>query len=196
MSQIPENENLFLLLSQEPRPFEVVPFPKKVKGKAFNVSMVILTAMESAQCKAEAEKKAQKFLQEATGKNKGYEDLYNDFCAINILWHATRFENDVKKQFFPTKESILDVLTVDEIGILMNHYYSVLLHKGPIIAEFSEEDLKNWMERIVKDGNSSSFLFNSLSVEALKQLVNGLADQLKTIQMEKSSSGGAPETTS
>jgi hypothetical protein len=88
----------------------------------------------------------------------------------------------------------MEVLSVDEIGILMNHYYSVLLHKGPIIAEFTEEDLKIWMERIVKDGNNMNFLYNSLSVEALKQLLNGLVSQLKIIQMEKSLSGGQPES--
>ena len=190
-----DKDNYFLLLQGDPRPHEIVPFPRKINGKEFNVAMVVLTAMESTLCKAEAERKAQALLKEAKNNSKGYELLYNDFCAVNILWNAVRWENDINQKFFPTKDNILEVLTVDEITILMDDYYSLLLHKGPVISQLSEEDLKVWMERIIKDGNSSSFLFNSFSSEALKSLINGLVGELKNLRTANSSSGGVPETT-
>jgi len=88
----------------------------------------------------------------------------------------------------------LKVLTTDEMAILQNHYHTVVLELGPVIADLTEEDQEYWIKRLQEAGRSnSSFLINSFSSEALKTLLMYTISELEKLQTSKSSSGAQQE---
>lgn len=197
-------ENLFTKLSQEPRPSMVVPFPMKVNGEEPEIQIIVLTAMEVTKAKADAERRARKALLDTNGKpipqavnpdpNKkgsgsvGYDELYNDFLTMNILFEACRHKDDIQKRVFPSPDSLVQFLSVDQIGVLCNHYYTVQLDRGPILLNIPEDKLEDELQKIIEAAQTNpSFFLNSYALETLKALLKYSVNKIS--QMEKSSSG-------
>lgn len=185
------NINYFAELSKQPRPYKMIPFPRKVNGKEFMIPLVMLTALENAQVKADAEIKTQQYLKEHTKEQtRGYKELFNDFCGVNIVWYSARIsETNINTKFFPTKDSILEILSIDELGVLVGLYMRVQEELGPIIVTLTDDEVEKWIEKIIEDGTDPSFFFSVLSVVAQNQLVIGLVNRVKNTQMEKLSVG-------
>jgi len=176
------------------RPYQLVPFPRlnPKTGKEFEVAMVILTAEENSIVVANAEKKVRKLLKEDMPQNgdakSGYDELYNEFLAEGLLFETIRLPNDIQKRFFPSKQSISQALTMDEIAILLNHYYTVQTYMGPVISELTTEALDEWVRKIKEVGTKPPFLLNFCTLEVLKALVMHSVSQLQNSQTLNSSS--------
>jgi hypothetical protein len=176
-----------------PRPHLVVPFPRidPDTGEAVaEMAMVVLTSEESAIVTADAEKKVRRILKDnipGQGEaRRGYEELFNTFVAEGLIYTACRNKDDLKKNFFPKREAILQVLNVDELAILLNHYYTVQLELGPVISTLTDEQMSLWESRLMEAGTQPAFLLNSCSLEVLKGLVMYMASRLRNLQTLKS----------
>lgn len=194
-----ESSKLFAELTSLPRPHRLVPFPRinPKTGEEFQVGMWLLTQNEAMLVAAEAEKTARRLLRDnLPGRNessKGYDDVYNNASAIELLYRACRDPEHIERPFFPSKQAISDVLTVDEIAILLNHYFTLQVEIGPIVGAMTNDELQAWLEKLAEGGQSSQYFLNSLSLEALKGLLIALAVQLHSSQTDKSLSMSPPE---
>lgn len=174
--------NYYQKLSQLPRPHEMVPFPKTLEdGTTFEIPMWVLTAQEDYQVTAGAEKEVRKLLSgtDIDVKSRGYNDLYNDQCAYQLLWFACRSPGDVSKPFFLSRTDIPAMLNSDEIGILLNHYYDIKLGQPSLKNITNQQELDDWMKKIQAGGKEVNFLLNSFSLVSLKTLIFSMASQLQ-----------------
>jgi hypothetical protein len=189
-----------------PRPHVIVPFPRidpETGEPLAYMAMVVLTAEESTLVTADAEKKTRRILKDAIpGQGEaqtGYKELFNTFVGEGLLFATCKNKDDLKKSFFPNKETILKVLNTDELAILLNHYYTVQMELGPVISHLTDDEMTHWERRLLESGTQPAFLLNSLSLDLLKNLILHLVNQLQTLQISNSSSGeqqesGTPES--
>jgi len=193
--------NIFAEIVNGPRPHQIAPFPRvnPSTGEEIEIAVVVLTGVETAIITADAEMKVRKVLKgDVPGESdakRGYDELFNTFLAEGLLFDAIRVPEDVTKRFFPNKASILQVLTMDEIAILLNTYYQVQTFMGPVIAELSQEAMDEWVELLKKKGADQGFALNFCSLECMKELVMHLVKQLPSSPTSKSSSGLQQEDT-
>ncbi len=195
MSEDLKPTDLWLAITAMPRPSDVVDFPRKGKdGKPIGqVRIQILTQEEQMLCSAEAErftKKAIKDLPKGDEAQLGYQNVYNNSAAVEILFHACRQRDDAAKPFFPSRDVLRKYLTPDEVGVLMMNYYTVQAQRGPIVARMTEEEVEAWTVRLGEGG--SRFPLDFLSLEALKDLAFILACQKHSSATDTSSPGSQP----
>lgn len=197
-----ELDNLWVELTKSPRPHEVVPLPRHKDGTKEPVGyvhMVLLTAEENMIIKKEAENKLKELFKNETPNKTdralGYDSLYNDFVSMGILFRSCK-RQDCKTPFFPNKEQISKVFTIDELSILLNHYYSMMYKYGMVMHEMTEEEMSSWLQQILNSTQVDPiFLLNSFSSEMLKTFTLFLVDQLKSLPMEKLCCGEQQENT-
>ncbi len=194
-----ETINYYQKLSQLPRPHEEVPFPVALQdGTTFDIPMWILTAQEDYQVSAGAEKEVRKLLAgtDIDIKSRGYNDLYNDQCAYQLLWFACRCPGDVTKPFFLKKEDLPALLNSDQIGILLNHYYDLKLGQPSLKHITSQAELDEWIKKIQNGGKDVNFLLNSFSLVSLKTLIFSLVNQSQNLLKDNASASSQPNDTS
>ena len=128
-----DNINIWAEITKTPRPYSVVPFPKlnPATGESFcDVAIVMMTAEESALVTRDADIKARKLLKEGTAGSLelslGYEELYKRYTAEGIVFNTVRNADDVGLRFFPRREDIFKVLTVDEVSLNVNNNFAHL----------------------------------------------------------------------
>ena len=194
-------DDIWARIMATPRPHVVVPFPRinPETGEAVaEMAMVVLTSEESAIVTADAEKKVRRILKDnipGQGEaRRGYDELFNTFVAEGLIYAACRNKDDLKRNFFPKKEVILQILNVDELAILLNHYYTVQIELGPVISTLNDEEMSMWENRLLEAGTKPAFLLNSCSLEVLKMLVVFLVNRLKSLQTSNSSDTSQPES--
>lgn len=183
---------LFLALTKVPRPHRIVDFPRKgPDGKPLGeIAITILSQEQQMEAAANAERYARKILKEVPKSEearRGYDDIYTNAAACEILFKACRDKDDPKKQLFPTVEDIRRWLTMDEVGVLMSHYMTAQAELGPIVASMSDADVDAWIARIKDAG--TLFPLDLLSSEALKTLVSILVSRLVSLQTASSYAG-------
>jgi len=139
--------------------------------------MRLLTQEEQITTAIEAERFARKHVKDTPndGPSRGYDDVYNNQAACEILFCACRRVGDMALPFFPSSSAIRQNMTPDEVGVLVRSYYIVQDEVGPIVATMSLEDAEAWVTRI-RDGESGVPLAY-LSPEATKQIVLSLASK-------------------
>lgn len=191
--------DLWARLCQMPRPFKVVDFPRKgpdgeVIGK---LAIWVLTQEEQTAAAAAAQALTTKIIKEtpkAEEARKGYDDVYNNVAAAELLFRACRNASNPPESLslpaFPGTKDLREKLTVDEVGVLLNHYYSVMAELGPIVANLSEAELEALIERIARSGER--FPLDLLSPEALRSLAFSLACLLRDLRKASSSPGSPP----
>lgn len=186
--QVEKTSDLWALIMDGEMPSEVVPFPKNKPGTIIpigNISMKLLTAEEAAVCKKEASDKLK--ILNIDKDSPAQSSMYNEFLASSILFRSCRDEKNISMPIFPNKDWIQKKLTTDEIGILMNHYYTLMYKFGPVKHIASEDELKQYLMAMQAGGVADpSFLLNSFSSDLLKIFVVFLADQLKALQPQNS----------
>lgn len=186
---------LWLAITAMPRPSRVVDFPRTdITGKPVGeVRLRVLTQEEQMLSSAEAErfaKKAIKELPKSDEAKRGYDDLYNNAAAVEILFLACRQKDAIDRPFFPSPSALRKALTADEVGALMIHYYTAQSELGPIIARMSQEEMDAWVKRLGEGG--SRFPLDLLSWEQLKELTFSLATRLHKLTTGTTSAGSPP----
>lgn len=153
--------------------------------------MVILTQEESFLANLETEKYVRKMMKDDLPRNgevsEGYNRLYELRASVETLHRVVRDANDITKPFFKTKESIPQVLTTDEIGILMREYIAVRAEIGPVITQMTSDEIEAWIERLGEAEDVFPLVF--LDSEMLSRLILTMASRLKALRMEKTSAG-------
>jgi hypothetical protein len=181
---------LWAEITAMPRPSRVVEFPrKKPDGTAVGeFLMQVLTQEEQMLSSAAAERFTKKMIGDAPKSDevaRGYNDVYTNEAAVQILFRACRSKDDLKKPLFPAVEALRQNLSNDEIGTLMNFYYVVQSELGPVVAGMTEAEMDAFVARIIEGG--SSYPLGSLSWEVVTQLLSFLASLRYSSLMSKSS---------
>lgn len=192
----PDDTDLWTRLTAMPRPSKVVDFPRKDPSGApvGQVAIWVLTQEEQSAAAAAAQNITQKIVKEVPKKEdaqRGYDDVYDNVAAAEVLWRACRKPGNLLVPAFPSPTELRARLTVDEVGALLNHYYAVMADLGPVTAGMGSEEMDALVERIAKSGER--FPLDLLSPGLLRTLAFSLACRLYTLQRDKSSAGSQPE---
>lgn len=191
-----EPSELFVRLTSGTRPHHVVDLPRKdpVTGApAGRVRMMVLTQTEMIIAGAEAEKRTRKLLKDGLPKQDeaqlGYQDVYNNLVACEVLFRACRHIDDetLKRSAFRTPHEVGNAFSNDEIGVLYHHYLTVKHELGPIVATMTEEEIEAWI-RVLGEG-ASAIPLDALSWGALTTLVRTMASRLLSSRTGSSSPG-------
>lgn len=188
---------LWARITSSPRPHKVVDFPRSgADGLPLaRVAMIVLTQEEQIIASAETErytKKAIRDLPKSDEVARGYNDIYNNRAAVEILFRSCRHQDEISKSFFPSPDEIQRALTVDEVGTLFRSYLIVQGELGPIPSSVSEEDRDAWVRRLQEAGDRRPLA--SLSWESLSALAFSMACQIESLSGPKSLPGNSPES--
>lgn len=190
------DSELWQKLSTRERAHRVVPFPVRRGAEAVgDVAIVALSAREKTTALAEASRVARSYIKERVQNGEhveGYEQVYANLVATEILQHACRRTDDIMIPIFPGAAAIRESFTYDEVGALMGAYAEVQAELGPIVSELSPEELDAWIARLTAGGRAQLGFF---SREALIDLASGLAARIATSQTDNSSPGSQPDDT-
>jgi hypothetical protein len=191
-----EPSALWSALQVMPRPFKVVDFPRRHPDTDEPIGQLVmwpLTQNEQMACTGEADRFAKKMLREAQRKdetNLGYETIYSNEVAVQVLYRACRDVNDHSKPAFPLPVELRDKLSADEVGALFALYCSVQVELGPIVTRMSKEEMEAWVKALVEGGQYDPFPL--LSLETQHHLLNFMASQLVSFWTRTSSAGSLP----
>jgi hypothetical protein len=181
---------LFAALTQAPRPFRIVDFPRKdpITGEPLGrVALWVLTQVERISAAAAAEKRVRDLLGTAGDYSQGAADVYENAAAAEILALACRDADDVTKPLFPSAMHVRSVLTVDEVAVLLRMYAEAQTELGPIVSEMSEADVERWIAKLMEAGTAVPLA--SLVPGALATLALCLARRCSRSPMGSSSPG-------
>jgi hypothetical protein len=173
--------DLWLKLTQRPRPKTVVPFPSKDKtigGESIgDVALWVLTESELHSVRANADKVAKEFCG-ATSKSGdlGYEDAYRNEAVFQLVCIACRNPSNLSQPAFVHPKLARQILTTDEIAQLAMAYNAFRLESGPLVSEMTAEEMEAWLQ-VLREGGSRVPLAR-LSGEALSDLVMFLVSKL------------------
>lgn len=199
----PENieaSELWLALTQIPRPHRIVDFPRKIPGTDETVGKVAiwpLTQEEQMACNAEADRFTKELLKDPQKKdeaNLGYAHTYANETAVQVLFRACRDPNNIQRAAFPAPKMLRAQLTTDEIGVLFRHYTTTQNEIGPIVAFMTEEEMDAWLVRLGEGG--SEFPLDLLTWEMRDQLLLHSASRLCSFWKATTSAGEPPPDTS
>jgi len=197
-TDIPPSE-LWLKIQEMPRPHIVVDFPRKdYEGNPIcKIALWVLTQEEQVSAAASATKTTKTLLKDLTLVNgeqaRGYEDVYGNEAAVEVLFRACRHPEDVKRPFFPNTAGVRK-LSVDEVGVLMNYYYEAQAKLGPIVSYMSEDEYEVWVKRLAE--GASTFPLEQLSSALRNELMLRMALHLHVLLTANSSAGSPPSDTS
>jgi hypothetical protein len=189
--------DLFLQITQMPRPSRLVPFPRKGPDgePVCQVAFWVMTQAEKmgaiAATEAWVRKQLKDALASATEARRGYEDLYANRASLEILFRAARHPQDLTKPFFRTQKDIADHLTQDEVAVLFNAYLRLEHELGPIVSELSDTEMEAWLLTLATGG--ATVPLDSLSWGARTQLMSFLARRALISSMGTSSPTTPPD---
>ena len=204
MSGPPENippADLWTAITKIPRPFRIVDFPRNMPGTDTPVgklAIVILSQEEQMEAAASAESTTRKYLKDGAPKKdearRGYDDIYSNAAAVEVLYRSCKRHDDIARNLFPTPHDIRASLSMDEVGVLTSMYLQAQAELGPIVAKLSDEEVDAWVSRLVEGG--SALPLGLLTSDALSTLAFGLACRVHTYSTAISSLGTPPESAS
>lgn len=195
-----EPTELWLRLTQRPRPFTVIDFPpsKLPGGKPTDpigkVAIRVLTEHELHECMANAQRAAKEYLKgdtDAKQGNLGYEDIYRNELTFELIYNCCRDPNDINRPVFLHPKLTRKFLTTDELAVLLDAYHLFRSESGPIISEMTVEEMDAWIAKLREGG--SRVPLARLSGEAKSDLILYLLEKLSTLT---GSAGSPPGSTS
>lgn len=188
---------LWAALTTMPRAHRLVDFPRKdADGKPVGqVAMWVLNQEEHSEATSSAERYTRGSLQAGDAKGiagtTGYDGLFGNALAVEMLVRACRRPEDLSLPAFPGADAIRRVMTTDEVGVLFETYLMVQSELGPIVAEMSKEEVDTWCSRLEEGG--SLYPFAGMSSETRLTLLRTLARRLASSRTDSSSAGTQPE---
>jgi len=198
-TDLPADE-LWLELTQLPRPHRQVEYPRKDKdGGARMLEMVILTQIETMGITASSERWVRAELAKAKAQAKkdeqsfAYDALYESRSSCELLFRCCRRVGNIERNFFPTPDAIAGTLTMDEVAVLVLKYNWLRAELGPIVHELSESECQAWINKIAEGGKADPL--GEMSLGAQSQLLRFMASRLCSSPTDSSSSGALPEST-
>jgi hypothetical protein len=190
-------DELWLRINAMPRPFQLVDFPRKDPATGASVGQLaiqVLTHEESMLSQKSAATFAREALKDSKPGDPGFDDLYRNQSAIEVLYRACRREKDHRYSFFPSPGEMRKTLSADETGVLMNRYLRVQAELGPVIATMSPEELDAWTDMLIEGAEASRSFLDCFSSDAKSQLLEHLVLRLRSSSTASSSSGSPPES--
>lgn len=189
---------LFILLSSAARPYRVVEIPRrKPDGSSVSAAFVPLSQRDMILASVEAERETQRLLKGSMPKagdaQSGYNDAYNNFAAVQILFRAMKKPDDPTKPLFMSPSEVQDIFTNDEIGVMHHQYLTVKQELGPIVATMSDDEFEAVVTLLAEGGSATPLDFFSWGV--LQTLVLRMAARLRKLETDASSVGSQPEPT-
>lgn len=187
---------LWVALTQIPRPWKVVDFPRIdpiTKESVGQLAIWVLTQEEQIAASAEADRVAKQLLKDPQrdgDANIGYSNVYGNEATVQVLYRACRDVKDVMRPVFPSASMLRKHLSVDEISVLAVLYMQVQGTIGPIVASMSAEEEKLWIGRLADAGDV--FPTAALSLREMEALLLSSAKQLVSFWTATSSAGSAP----
>jgi hypothetical protein len=190
---------LWLKLSQRPRPTTRVPFPTRAGAEPLgDLLLWVLTEDELHAVRSNAQRTARAKLLDGAPigaeLNYGYEDIYRNELQVELIALSAR---DVDNPIFPVFDNAASArkkLTSDEFAILASAYTQWRLECGPILREVSEAELEGWLK--VLQAGASRLPLARLSGEALIDLVLFLVSRLQASSSATGSAGSPPDGSS
>lgn len=184
---------LWAAISQVPRPFEIVDFPRyDASGKPLaQVAMFVLTLEEQIAAAAEAGKLTRSLIRdkEVTPNAPDYQDIYSQEAALQVLVRACKSPG-AHEPMFPTAAEVRRKLSADEIAVLFASYLHVKTMRGPIVSQMSDDDASAWAMRLKEAGNTLPL--GLLSSDAHEALTLRLACLLAESSTDTTSAGEPP----
>lgn len=191
---------LWARIASSERPSKVVDFPRNdpVTGEPVGkLAIRVLTQAELMIASSQADKFAKELLKDRPRReeeNRGYDDIYRNEAAVQILCRACRDSEKLDIPLFPSPAQVREKLTADEIAVLTRTYTQVQTDLGPIVADMSEEEVDAWVERLGKGGETYPLAL--LSSDAHDRLTLRLASRIMSSPTDKSSAGSPPPDSS
>lgn len=186
---------LWLRLTQLPRPSKTVDYPRldPVTGEPIGkVILQVLSQQETDAAQLAAERHAREVFKDKPQENGiGYENVYKNAAAVEVLYRAVKCSDDPTRPFFPSPKQMRLQLTNDEIAVLLSMFLEVQGEMGPIVSKMGDEEMEAWVRRLVEGG--STYPLASLSSEARSELTMRMALRLYTFLTDISSPGSPPE---
>ncbi len=190
-------DELFVRLSAMARPIELVDFPRfNPDGTPVGqIAIRILNQGEIIAAKSEATRRARKMVAEkfeASERIEGYAQVLEDECACQILFRACRRTSDPLLPMFPKADDVRNLLTSDEVAVLLNSYAIVQSKLGPLPEDMGKLEYEAWIARL-KEGGSALPLAR-LSAERLRALCLYMASRCPSLPEDNSSAGSPVES--
>lgn len=186
--------DLFAKLLERPRPHKVVDFPRwDDEGNPIaQVAIWVMTQEEQIACASAAEQRTREMLKRSGGdipksdeSRRGYDDVYSNLAANEILSRVCRDPNDLKKPFFPNAAAVMK-LTADEVGVLMDEFNHVQATCGPIISYLTDDEFEAWVSVLAEGAGRFPFARCSLAVKT--ELLERMAKELVKLRTPSTSS--------
>jgi len=182
-------------ITQCPREFRRVPFPRAWKGEQVEVAMVIMTQEEAFLANLAAEKYVRKMLRDdmpkASDVSEGYLRIFELAAAPEILFRVCKDPTDTSKPFFKTRDEISKFLTTDKTGILLREYNLVRMEMGPVITQMTGDEMDAWIDRLTEAEDIYPLVL--LDSELLTRALRTMASQLKALRTGKNSATSPPD---
>ena len=197
MAGPPKDESpseLWARLSERPRPWTEFQFPGvDAAGNAFpKCKLWILTEAEMHSCRANATRVAKAMIGDAKVGigDIGYEEMYRNEMAVEMVALCVRVFDDPKFPAFPKAERVRQKLTTDEIAVLADAYTQFRVQSCPTLADLTPAEMEAWIV-VLMEGASRAPLA-ALSGQAQSDLLMWCVEKIKSLSTRTSSAGSPP----
>lgn len=195
-SDIPPSE-LWLKLSETPRPSEVVDFPRKDRnGKAIGkVRIQVLPSEEHDGARIRAQNRLKERARQLGFGNLSNDDLnapgvrevLGDMTAREVLAIACVTEESYSgddatpfyPRMFPDPEAIGRTLSADELSVLFNLFVLTQNKYGPFEGNIDDEEQEAWIKRLEEGG--AAYPLASVPWPQLVALTSSLAVKVSSL---------------
>lgn len=181
---------LWAEITAHKRPYREVDFPRKRPdtGQPYcKIVLIVLTPAEEIINAARADEYVKKTLgiQKNGEVSRGYNVVYDNAAGVQTLYESARFVDDHDRRFFPSAEALRDVLTTDELAVLIEAYSQMRAEIGPIISTMTQLEMEAWLDVLEAGAERVSPLY-LLSPAQKNDLIYFYAERLRTLRKASS----------
>lgn len=197
MGSPPKDESpseLWSRLTERPRPWTEFQFPGlDANGKPFPKCKIwILTESEMHSCRANATRVAKAMIGDPKvgAGDIGYEEMYRNEMAVELVALCVRVADDPKFPAFPKADRVRQVLTTDQIAVLADAYTQFRVQSCPTLADLTPAEMEAWLVVLVEGASRAPLA--ALSGQAQSDLLMWCVEKIKSLSTPTSSAGSPP----